>query len=128
MRFTAVSSTTLAVLLMAMHGHVGAQAVTCEALQASIEAKIRSKGVEHFAVRVVEAASSAGGRVVGTCERGARKLVYVRTPEARSALGQPRPASAASAAAPARATSQPPPVITECADGRVLTKGSCKTP
>jgi Protein of unknown function (DUF1161) len=128
MPWSAVSATALAVLLLAVHGHTAAQAVPCDALQASIEAKIRGKGVEHFAVRVVEAASSAEGRVVGTCERGAKKLIYVRTPEARSAPGQPRAAGAASATSPAQAPSKPPPVITECADGRVLTRGSCTKP
>jgi hypothetical protein len=86
-------------------------AATCEELQQSIEARIRANGVASFTVTPVDAAASAPGQVVGTCDQGRRKLLYVRG-AAASAAAKPSPAASA--------------VITECADGRVLTEGSCK--
>ena len=86
-------------------------AATCEELQQSIEARIRANGVASFTVTPVDAAASAPGQVVGTCDQGRRKLLYVRG-AAASAPAKPNPAASA--------------VITECADGRVLTEGSCK--
>jgi hypothetical protein len=98
---------------------VAAQAVDCETLRAQVEAKIRANGVAQPVVRVVDAAAPAAGRLVGNCERGAKKLVY--TAPAASASSTSPPPPAASAAAGRR-----PPVVTECADGRVITEGSCR--
>ena len=82
-------------------------AASCEELQQSIEARIRANGVTSFTVIPVDSAASAPGQVVGTCDQGRTKLLYVRG----AALKQSPAASA---------------VITECADGRVITEGSCK--
>jgi len=86
-------------------------AATCEELQQSIEARIRANGVASFTVTPVDAAASAPGQVVGTCDQGRKKLLYLRG-AAASAPAKPSPAASA--------------VITECADGRVLTEGTCK--
>ena len=86
-------------------------AATCEELQQSIEARIRANGVATFTIAPVDAAASAPGQVVGTCDQGRKKLLYVRG-AAASAPAKPSPAASA--------------VITECADGRVLTEGTCK--
>ena len=86
-------------------------AATCEELQQSIEARIRASGVASFTVAPVDAAASAPGQVVGTCDQGRKKLLYVR---------------AAGASAPAKQSPAASAVITECADGRVLTQGTCK--
>ncbi|MCG3188545.1 MAG: hypothetical protein LKCHEGNO_00584 [Burkholderiaceae bacterium] len=99
-----------------------ARAAGCEDLQQTIEARIRANGVEHFTVTVVDAAASAPGKEVGTCEQKRRKLMYVRGDVAASVA--PAPASVpAAASTPTRAA---PAVITECADGRVITQGTCK--
>jgi hypothetical protein len=82
--------------------------------------------VASFEVAIVEAASKAQGQVVGTCERGAKKLVYLKVNATGPAESQPRPAASASAVAPGK--SKAPPVVTECADGRVITTGNCKSP
>lgn len=114
-----------ALLLAQLHGAAVAQAVSCERLRAEVEAKIRGNGVTEFAVAVVAAASQVQGQTVGTCERGTRKLVYVKGGAAGADKGPPSPAAAPDAAAPARP--KPPPVVTECADGRVITSGNCKS-
>lgn len=85
-----------------------AQALTCDELQAQIEAKLRAGGLKQVTVQTVEAASSAPGRVVGTCDRGARKILY-------------RTGDAGSAPAPTRNA----PILTECKDGSVSMGGTC---
>lgn len=117
-----------------------ALALSCEVLQAQIEAKIRRAGVEAFALTVVAADAPAAGRVVGTCELGTKKIVYVRgTAPSAGATGTaaahpsaPAASTAAASSAPRpRATSsrtgRPPParVITECRDGTVVVGGDC---
>lgn len=87
-------------------------AATCQELQDSIEARIRANGVTGFTVTSVDAAASAPGQVVGTCDQGRKKLLFVRGPTRPNASVKQRP--------------PPPVVITECADGRVIAEGSCK--
>ncbi|MBE0546949.1 MAG: DUF1161 domain-containing protein [Rubrivivax sp.] len=107
--------TRSAVLVIALSSvSMAALAATCDELRASIESKIRDKGVTSFTVAVVDAAASTPGQVVGTCERGAKKLVYSR---------EPAPAPSTSPVTPAAPRR---PVITECADGRVITEGNCR--
>src|SRR5688572_1611854 len=107
-----LSASHLGVLLACCAGFNPAfAAATCEELQQSIEARIRASGVASFTVTTVDAAASAPGQVVGTCDQGRKKLLYARG-AAASAPAKQRPAASA--------------VITECADGRVLTEGSCK--
>lgn len=71
----------------------------CEALREQIEAKIRAAGVAQFSVTVIDAAASAPGKVVGTCDRGARHIVYRRGGDEG--------------------------ILTECKDGRVVRDGRC---
>lgn len=103
---------SLAGLLLA--GHATAQTppngLACDDLRARIEAQIRAAGVTHFSVTAVDASASAPGRVVGQCERGARKLVY-------------RQHGAADAPAPARRPHDD--ILTECRDGTVTRGGRC---
>jgi len=96
------------------------RAMSCESLQAEVEAKIRAAGVKEFTVTVVDSSLPARGRVVGTCARGSKRLVYSQ--------GAPGPASesATRAATPKRrGTSGSSPMLTECKDGRVITTGDC---
>ena len=102
------------VTLVACSAGLGpAGAAACDDLQRTIEARIRAHGASGFTVTAVDAAASAPGQVVGTCEQGRKKLLYVR--------------AGAASAAPTPAAPSSPAVITECADGRVLTEGgTCK--
>lgn len=94
------------VLLLALGGGT-ASAVTCDELREQIAAKFRAGGVADPQLRVVDAAASAPGRTVGTCDRGARRIVHV-----------PGPAGGAARRDDA--------ILTECKDGRVLRGGSCR--
>jgi hypothetical protein len=109
----------LAVLAAGYAAALPAFAIGCDELQQTIEARIRGNGVARFTVTAVDAAASAPGQVVGTCDGGRKKLVYVRGGAANAAS-----APAATSSDPVRTSS--PAVITECADGRVITEGSCK--
>lgn len=94
---------------------------TCEPLRDRVEATIREAGVERFTVSIVDAAASAPGKVVGNCEAGTKKLMYLRH-DARAAA----PAPAASAATRAPGARKPAPMITECKDGSQPADGVCK--
>ena len=105
----------VAALILASAAH----AISCEELQSSVEAKFRSNGVKTFSIAIVEANARATGQVVGTCALGSKKLIYSRLQD---------PASPSVQAAPPLASGSSPKssVITECADGRVVTQGGCK--
>jgi len=92
----------------------------CDSLRDQIDAKIRNAGVEQFTLAVVDAAASAPGKVVGTCDRGAKKVVYLRGQSA-DALA---PSASAGGVKPA-ATPRPDAVVTECKDGTVSVGGNC---
>ena len=100
------SAWQLAALTTLCASAVPAFAATCEELQQSIEARIRQNGVDAFSVTLVDATASAPGQVVGTCDQGRKKLMYLR------GAAEPR-------------TRPDPKMITECADGRVITEGTC---
>ncbi|MBI2396795.1 MAG: DUF1161 domain-containing protein [Xanthomonadales bacterium] len=58
----------------------------CEELQAEIDAKIKANGVAEFTLTVIDAAAEADteGKVVGSCDGGAKRIVY-RRGDARTA-------------------------------------------
>ncbi|MGJ7502819.1 DUF1161 domain-containing protein [Variovorax sp. ZT5P49] len=88
----------------------------CEALRTRIETKIAAAGVARFTVTVVDANASANGQVVGSCELGTRKVVYLK--DAGTGPGS------APAATPAPTSGEP--MLTECKDGTVSVGGDCR--
>jgi hypothetical protein len=60
--------------------------VDCATLKQSVEAKLTAHGVKKFKLDVIDKAQSANGKVVGTCDGGARKIIY--TKESASADAQ----------------------------------------
>jgi len=93
----------------------------CEPLREHIEFQIAGTGATGFAVIVVDADAEVAGKVVGTCARGARKLVYVR---ASTPLATGRPARPAATVASRTDNAD---IITECRDGTVVRgNASCK--
>lgn len=97
-------------------------ASTCEELRAQIEAKIRANGVAAFSVGIFDAGASAPGSVVGSCDGGARKIVYLQ----HRPSGGPPPSDAAQRRPNAPAKRDPVPILTECADGTVKVNGDCR--
>lgn len=55
-----------------------AQKKSCEELKAEIEEKVKAKGVKTFSVDIVAAADVKDAKVVGSCDGGAKKIVYKR--------------------------------------------------
>jgi Protein of unknown function (DUF1161) len=112
-------------------------ASNCEALRAQIEGKIKAAGVASFTVTVVDTTASAAGKVVGSCDKGAKKIIYVQNPAPGGAMPAAAP-QASTAKAPASAAKAPASmakaptqakrdaILTECKDGSTSIGGSCK--
>lgn len=50
----------------------------CEDVKASIDAKIKAKGVKAFTLEIVGKDEAQGAKVVGSCEAGTKKITYKR--------------------------------------------------
>jgi hypothetical protein len=57
---------------------VFAQVKPCEELKSEIETKITNNGVKVFTLTIVDKDQAEDGKVVGTCDGGAKKIVYKR--------------------------------------------------
>ena len=97
-------------------------AAGCEDLRAEVEDRIRKTGVAEFTVSIADASASAPGKIVGTCDRGARKLLYTQTGSSTAGAGAP----GASGAVPGRPVRKAAPILTECKDGSVGMNADCK--
>ena len=51
---------------------------SCEELKSELEAKIQAKGVAKFTLTIVPKDEPTDLRVVGTCDGGAKKIIYKR--------------------------------------------------
>ena len=65
-------------VVLGLAGPVWAQKKSCDELKGEIEAKIKKAGVEKFTLDIVDKDAQAEGKVVGTCDGGAKKIVYKR--------------------------------------------------
>lgn len=83
----------------------------CDDLKAKIEAKFQAKGVTGYRLEALPSAAAADGKVVGTCEGGARKIVYSRGAARASAASRPAAQAAAPAARPQARKNRPPPAL-----------------
>jgi hypothetical protein len=108
-RRSAVAALLLAAATVAA-GTAHAQAASCESLRAQIDTKVRASGASGYALTIVPADAKVAGKVVGQCELGSRKIVYITT---------------AAASAPPDAGREAP-ILTECKDGTVTRGGDCK--
>ncbi len=55
-----------------------AQLKPCDELKAEIAAKIDANGVKNYTLEIVPTEQVGDRKVVGSCEGGAKKIVYVR--------------------------------------------------
>ena len=51
----------------------------CNELKLEIEAKIKAKGVKAYTLEIVAGDAAKEGKVVGSCDGGAKKIVYKRS-------------------------------------------------
>lgn len=108
----------------------------CEPLRERIEAQVVAAGATDYVVVVLDIDTPAPGKVVGTCARGDRKIVYASGEEARQirerlAAMAPVPAVIPAPVpvpvAPPKTAAVDPDMITECRDGSVVYgNASCK--
>lgn len=71
----------VAILVLGVSGAAWAQKKPCEELKSEIEAKIKKNGIEKFTLDIVDAdkaEAAKDGKVVGSCDGGAKKIVYKR--------------------------------------------------
>jgi hypothetical protein len=47
-------------------------------LKAEIAAKLDAKGISGYSLEIVDKGSKADGKVVGTCEKGSKEIIYKR--------------------------------------------------
>jgi len=66
----------LAIGLLSLAGTAFADGKSCEELKAEIAAKLDAKGVAGYSLEIVDKGASAGGKVVGKCEKGTKEIVY----------------------------------------------------
>lgn len=67
----------LALAGLACAGGAAQAASNCDEIKAQIDAKVRAAGVSQFTLSVVDADDPAAGKVVGRCDRGSKKIVYL---------------------------------------------------
>ncbi|AKV05923.1 MULTISPECIES: DUF1161 domain-containing protein [Pseudomonas] len=68
----------LAVGLLSLAGTAFADGKPCEELKAEIAAKLDAQGVSGYSLEIVDKGTSTDGKVVGTCEKGSKEIVYKR--------------------------------------------------
>jgi hypothetical protein len=68
----------LAVGLLSLAGTAFADGKSCEDLKAEIAAKLDAKGVAGYSLEIVDKGTAVDGKVVGTCEKGTKEIVYKR--------------------------------------------------
>ncbi|MDB5828727.1 MAG: hypothetical protein JWQ73_2947 [Variovorax sp.] len=126
---TKLSLLPIVLAFIASAGTVGPAdaAGNCDALRSQIEAKIAASGVANFTVTAVDAgaAASTPGKVVGSCEMGAKSIVYQQldVPTSSGVAGSTGPVSGTPAGA---ARPKKDVILTECKDGSVSVGGDCK--
>lgn len=96
----------LALAATASHGN------NCDSIRAGIEAKIRASGPKSFTLSILPADARSAGKVVGSCDLGSKKIVYLQ--------------DGAASAVPARPVAKEERLLTECKDGSVTVGGDCK--
>jgi len=55
-----------------------AQIKPCEELRREIDAKIKAKGATGYTLTIVTPSETKGGKVVGSCDGGAKRILYVK--------------------------------------------------
>jgi hypothetical protein len=55
-----------------------AQVKPCDELKVEIATKIEANGVKDYTLEIVDKDAAGDGKVVGTCDGGAKKIVYTK--------------------------------------------------
>ncbi|TPG81926.1 DUF1161 domain-containing protein [Pseudomonas arsenicoxydans] len=66
----------VAVGLLSLAGTAFAGGKSCEELKSEIAAKLDAKGVAGYSLEIADKGAAGGAKVVGTCEKGTKVIVY----------------------------------------------------
>lgn len=66
----------LLALMMSSFSVATFAANNCDEIKGQIDAKIKTIGVALYKLQVVDVDATVGGKVVGTCDGGKKKIVY----------------------------------------------------
>lgn len=83
-----IAATLLAATLAAAPAHARKD---CEELKREIAAKIDANGVKAYSLEVVAADAEVSAKVVGSCNGGAKRIVYQRDTATPAALVAAKP-------------------------------------
>ena len=89
----------------------------CEQLRSEVMRRYEAGGIVAPELQLLPSSTATTGKVVGSCDLGSRKLVY---------LGGKSVASSPSSPVGVRSPAAAEPVLTECKDGTVSVGGTCK--
>ena len=89
----------------------------CEQLRSEVLRRYEAGGIVAPELQLLPSSAATTGKVVGSCDLGSRKLVYLGGKSGPSSSSSPVGARSPAAAAP---------VLTECKDGTVSVGGTCK--
>jgi hypothetical protein len=64
---------------------VVALARDCNEVKAEIDAKIKAKGVMNYVLQIENVSDVKEGRIVGNCDQGAKRIVYIKEPNGKDA-------------------------------------------
>jgi hypothetical protein len=64
--------------LIAMMSRPAPGVKVCEDLKSEIGTKLEAKGVRNYDLEIVDAADAGNGKVVGNCDGGRKKILYIR--------------------------------------------------
>ena len=73
-----MKQTILATSLLLMAFSASAGVLSCDALKSKIEKKVADKGIKDYGMTVVSQDTQMKGRVLGTCDGGAMKVIHVK--------------------------------------------------
>lgn len=101
-------STAILALLFAVN--TSSYGITCEALRSEIDQKIKTAGVTNYSLALVETETSAPGKVVGSCDNGKKKIVYIQSASTRTSNDATAPVAGGDPGGKRKAEK----VLTEC--------------
>lgn len=64
---------------------VAALAKDCSEVKADIDSKMKAKGVANYVLQIMSAPDVKEGQIVGSCDAGARRIVYLKGPVHKNA-------------------------------------------
>jgi hypothetical protein len=70
------SMSVITVLLVVFMTQALFATVPCSELKTKIDDGLKAKGIQSYSLTIVPMADAADGKVVGTCDGGANKIVY----------------------------------------------------